>query len=345
MIAHLKLQIAKFKRDSFGQRSERAARLLDQLELQLEELEATATEDELAAEMAAPRPTQGSVVHAQAAVAQPFPEHLPRERVVIPGPCSCPCCGGKRCQAGRGHHRDAGGDPAPVEGDPERAGEVHLPGLARRSPSRRRRSIDRPRLGRAGLLAMILFEQVRQAPAAEPAERALRPRGHRSQPLDPGRSGRRLHRGAGAAGRAPRGARVWRRSASWRRHDGAGAGQRQDRGPAALWIYVRDDRPFGGQAPPAAMFYYSRDRAGEHPQAASGVLCRDPPGRCLWRIRQALRGRPKTGADHRRPRAGVHGRRQFFVLADIAETARRKAQARSTPDLAAGARGGAPDRC
>jgi len=33
------------------------------------------------------------------------------------------------------------------------------------------------------------------------------------------------------------------------------------------WVYVRDDRPFGGQDPPAAMFYYSRDRAGEHAQA------------------------------------------------------------------------------
>jgi transposase len=33
------------------------------------------------------------------------------------------------------------------------------------------------------------------------------------------------------------------------------------------WVYVRDDRPFGGAGPPAAMFYYSRDRKGEHPQA------------------------------------------------------------------------------
>ena len=33
------------------------------------------------------------------------------------------------------------------------------------------------------------------------------------------------------------------------------------------WVYVRDDRPFGGPDPPAAMFYYSRDRAGEHAQA------------------------------------------------------------------------------
>src|SRR5947209_8072823 len=33
-----------------------------------------------------------------------------------------------------------------------------------------------------------------------------------------------------------------------------------------LWTYVRDDRPFGGPDPPAAIFFYSRDRAGEHPE-------------------------------------------------------------------------------
>jgi Transposase IS66 family len=33
-----------------------------------------------------------------------------------------------------------------------------------------------------------------------------------------------------------------------------------------LWTYVRDDRPFAGPDPPAAMFFYSRDRGGEHPE-------------------------------------------------------------------------------
>ena len=33
-----------------------------------------------------------------------------------------------------------------------------------------------------------------------------------------------------------------------------------------IWTYVRDDRPFSGQDPPAALFYYSRNRAGEHPR-------------------------------------------------------------------------------
>ena len=34
-----------------------------------------------------------------------------------------------------------------------------------------------------------------------------------------------------------------------------------------LWVYVRDDAPFGGPTPPAALFHYSRDRRGEHPRA------------------------------------------------------------------------------
>ena len=45
LIAHLKLPIEKLKREIYGPRSERAARLLDQLELQLEELESSATEE------------------------------------------------------------------------------------------------------------------------------------------------------------------------------------------------------------------------------------------------------------------------------------------------------------
>jgi hypothetical protein len=57
LIAHLKLQIEKLNRDRFGPRSERTARLLDQMELQLEELETAATEDELAAEAAAAKTT------------------------------------------------------------------------------------------------------------------------------------------------------------------------------------------------------------------------------------------------------------------------------------------------
>jgi hypothetical protein len=96
MIAHLKLQIAKLKREQFGTSAERTRRLLDQLELQLEELEADASEDALVAEAAAQKTATVRSFERKAPVRKPFPEHLPRERVVVPSPCSCPACGSER---------------------------------------------------------------------------------------------------------------------------------------------------------------------------------------------------------------------------------------------------------
>src|SRR5580658_9888815 len=95
LIAHLKLAIEKLRRELYGQRSERGARLLDQMELQLEELEASAAEDALAAERAA-KTTKVAAFERKAPSRKPFPEHLPRERTVIPAPTSCACCGGVR---------------------------------------------------------------------------------------------------------------------------------------------------------------------------------------------------------------------------------------------------------
>jgi transposase len=92
LIAYLKLEIEKLQRAVYGSRSERTARLLDQLELQLEEAEADATEDELAAEQAR-RSTLVKSFERKRPTRKPFPDHLPRERVVIPAPKTCPCCG------------------------------------------------------------------------------------------------------------------------------------------------------------------------------------------------------------------------------------------------------------
>ena len=50
LIEHLQLVIAKMKRETFGPRSERSQRLIDQMELQLEELAAAAGEDDAKAE-------------------------------------------------------------------------------------------------------------------------------------------------------------------------------------------------------------------------------------------------------------------------------------------------------
>jgi len=93
LIAHLKLEIEKLRRALYGSRSERKARLLEQMELQLEDLEAAATEDELAAEKAAARTQTVKSFVRKRPSRKPFPDHLPRERVVIVAPESCPCCG------------------------------------------------------------------------------------------------------------------------------------------------------------------------------------------------------------------------------------------------------------
>lgn len=94
------------------------------------------------------------------------------------------------------------------------------------------------------------------------------------------------------------------------------------------WVYVRDDQPFGGKDPPAAVFYYSRDRGGEHPRAHlasyAGILQADAYG-----------GYSKLYAPERRPGPIIealcwaHARRKFFELADIAAAAQRKAKGKA----------------
>jgi len=94
---------------------------------------------------------------------------------------------------------------------------------------------------------------------------------------------------------------------------------------ARAWVYVRDDAPFGGTDPPAALFHYSRDRSGEHPEkhltGFAGILQADAyagynrlysPGRSPGPVTEAL--------------CWSHARRKFFVLADIAASARRGAK-------------------
>jgi transposase len=96
LIAHQKFRIARLERQLYGQRSERSARLIDQLALVFEELEAGATEDELAAEAAVAKTTPVAGFTRNRSERHTFPEHLPRERVVIDPPTACDCCGGNR---------------------------------------------------------------------------------------------------------------------------------------------------------------------------------------------------------------------------------------------------------
>jgi transposase len=89
-----------------------------------------------------------------------------------------------------------------------------------------------------------------------------------------------------------------------------------------IWNYVRDDRPFGGRAPPAAMFYCSCDRKGCHPQdhlaRYAGFLQADVYDGYNQLYAAGRSPGPTTGAG-----CWVHARRPFFAMADIEENARR----------------------
>jgi transposase len=85
-----------------------------------------------------------------------------------------------------------------------------------------------------------------------------------------------------------------------------------------LWTYVRDDRPFGGPDPPAAVFFYSPDRGGEHPErhlAGYAGLMQADAYAGFNRLYEANRkGGPIIEAA-----CWAHGRRKFFDLARLSK--------------------------
>ncbi len=251
LVATLKLEIEKLRRQLFGTRSERTARLLEQYELQLEELEAAATEDELAAEQAAARTTTVT------AFTQP---------------------------------------PAPF----------HTVPRAWAGPS---------------LLAMILFEKFGQhQPLNRQAERFAR----EGVPLSLSTLADQV--GTATSVLKPLHDLMEAHVLAASRLHGDDttvpvlAKGKTDTG--RLWVYVRDDRPFGGPAPPAALFYYSRDRAGEHPErhlaGFTGFLQAD-----AYSGYNGLYEASRQPAPVQDGLCWSHSRRKFFELADIAANARR----------------------
>jgi transposase len=100
-----------------------------------------------------------------------------------------------------------------------------------------------------------------------------------------------------------------------------------------IWTYVRDDRPFEGQAPPAAVYYASRDRRGEHPQRHlqnfTGILQADAYNGLNGLFEAERQPTPITPAF-----CWAHSRRQFFELADIAKNARRGRNATAISPIA-----------
>jgi transposase len=311
MIVHYKLLIAKLRREQYGQSSERTRKLLDQLELQLEEAVATAAADQAAA-------PAGSTVHPfirKKPARAPFPAHLPRERVVIPSPTECPCCGGKLSKLGETITET-------LEVVPRQWKVIQT--VREKFTCRSCEKIAQPPApfhviprGHAGpsLLAMILYAKYGEH---QPLNRQSDAYAREGIELDV--STLADHVGACAAVLHPLYNLIRQHVLAAERIHGDDTTvpvlAKNKTAIARLWTYVRDDRPFGGPDPPAAVFFYSPNRGGEHPARHladyAGILQAD-----------AYAGFGELYDGKRKPAPIIeaacwsHGRRKFFELADL----------------------------
>lgn len=314
MVAHYKLLIAKLKREQYGQSSERGRKLIDQLELQLEELEASAAEDEAAAEPTFVDPTSVHPFTRKKPVRAPFPAHLPRERVVIPGPSACPCCGGKLAKLG-----ETITETLEVVPRQWKVIQTVREKFTCRScekitqPPAPFHVIARARAG-ASLLAMILYAKFGEH---QPLNRQSDSYARQGIDLDVSTLADWV--GACTATLAPLNELIRRHVfAAERIHGDDTTVPVLAKGKTItgrLWTYVRDDRPFAGPDPPAAVFHYSRNRNGEHPArhlaGYTGILQADAYAGFGDLYDARRRPGPVTEAA-----CWSHGRRKFFVIAD-----------------------------
>ena len=330
LVTHLKQQIALLRRDKYGASAERSQRLADQLELRLEELEADGGEDEVVAKLATPATDPIVSFERKRPVRKPFPAHLPRERIVVPAPCTCPACGGKRLSR-------LGEDVTEtLEVVPRRWKVIQT--VRERFSCRDCEKISQPPApfhvvsrGWAGpsFLAMLLFDKYGQH---QPLNRQAERFAAEGVPLSLSTLADQV--GAATAALTPLFRLVEAHvMAASRLHGDDTTVPVLARGKAnigRLWVYVRDDRPFAGADPPAAVFHYSGDRRGEHPRAHldswTGILQAD-----------AYAGYDQLYAAGRLPMPLVeascfaHARRGFFELADVEGAARRRAKGRESP--------------
>ncbi len=268
-IEKLKFQIAKLRRMQFGRSSERISRQIEQLELRLEELESGEAADAAATEATDPTPSPPERARPKR---KPLPEHLPRQDVVHQpadnGACACPACGGKMGKLGEDVTEVLDYVPGHFEVirhvRPKYA--CHACDAITQAPPPPMPT-PRGRATPATLAHLLVAKYCDHLPLYRQAEIYAR-------------DGVELDRSTLCD---------WVGQAAWlldpvaaaiRRHVFAaekvhgddttvpvlapGLGRTKT---GRLWVYVRDDRPFAGEAAPAAAYFYSPDRGGEHPAA------------------------------------------------------------------------------
>lgn len=328
LIDHLKLTIAKLQHQKFGPRSEHTERLLDQLSLQLEELEASVTEDDIAAEQAAARSVTTVGSHPRKKPSrQPFAAHWPRERVVLPSPTSCFCCGSTKIVK-------MGEDVTETMEVIPRSFKV-LQTVREKFTCRDCEKISQPPpshvipRGFAGpsLLAMIAFEKYGQhMPLNRQSERYA----HEGVDLSVSTMADLI--GATAFALKPIHdlieAHVFKAARLYADDTTVPVLAKHKTRTGRIWVYCRDDAPFGGVDPPAAVYYYSPDRTADHPLQHlhnwNGTLQSDAYSGYNPLSHEARPNGPITHAF-----CWVHARRGFFKLADIATAAAKRAKGKT----------------
>ncbi len=267
-IEHLKLLIAKLRRVQFGRKSEKLDRQIEQLELRLDELQATQEENTSASHRYPLSPRNGNEKPAR----RPLPEHLPREvRKYLPKQDACPDCGGKLKLLGEDVSEILEYVPARFkvirQVRPKLACACCERIVQAQAPSR---PIERGVAG-PGLLAHVLVSKYcDHLPLYRQSEIYAR-------------EGVELERSTLADWVGGTSALLAPLVEALRRHVMSATKLHADDTPVPvlapgngktktgrLWTYVRDDRPAGDGTPAAVWFAYSPDRKGEHPQAHLG---------------------------------------------------------------------------
>ncbi len=266
-IENLKLLVFKLKRMHFGQRSEKLNADIEQLELQLEDLEA----NQAAAEPLPPQPPTAAIREktARKPARRPLPAELPREtETLAPKQDACPDCGGKLRELGEDVSETLEYVPAHFKVirtvRPKRSCACCSRIVQEPAPHR---PIERGLAG-PGLLAHVLVSKYADhLPLYRQSEIYAR------EGVELDRS--TLADWVGGASRTLRPLvdelRKYVLSAEKLHGDDVpvpvlepGHGKTKT---GRLWTYVRDDRPAGSGAPSAVWFAYSPDRKGEHPAA------------------------------------------------------------------------------
>jgi transposase len=312
-LERLRFQLAKARREAFGQSSEAGAKI-GQLELALEDIEETIATMQATGEMAAEDIAIDAFTRRKPA-RRPLPAHLRRVRQVYPSPLACPCCAGRLHKLGEDITETLERIPASW---------YVIQHVREKFSCRSCEAVTQPPApshpiarGRAGpmLLAEIAYGKFCMHLPLHRQSRAFEREG-----IDIDVSTMADWMGAVSVALKPMAEII-------EAHVLAGQRLHVDDTPVPvlakgktktgrLWAVVRDDQPFGGVDPPAAFYIYSPDRGGAHPEAFlvtwSGIMQADAyagfnrlyePGRSPGPIIEAG--------------CWAHWRRKFYELAEL----------------------------